>query len=290
MAVEIARRCGGEVVSVDSMQVYREMDIGTAKAGAEVRAEVPHHLIDICDPEDDLAVAEFQRKGRAVLGDLEESGVVPIICGGSGLHFRSLVDPLDFPPNDPEIREGLERLTLDEARGRLLGLDPEAGACVDLANPRRVVRALEVALVTGETPTTRAASGEAEAIRDYRPVVDFVAVGLDPGPLLAELVEARFDGMMNAGLLDEVARLRPRLGRQASQAVGYKQLIPVVDGEEELEAGRAAAIQATKSLAKRQRTFFRRDPRIVWLRWDPDPVQRARTAIDELNGRLQWSL
>jgi tRNA dimethylallyltransferase len=272
------------------MQVYREMDIGTAKAGADVRAEVPHHLIDICEPEDDLAVAEFQRAARSVLAGLEETGVVPIICGGSGLHFRSVVDPLQFPPADAEVREELERLTKGQARARLLGLDPQAGERVDLANPRRVVRALEVALVTGETPTMRANSREAEAVRRYRPVVDFVALGLDPGPLLARRVEARFDGMLEAGLLDEVERLRPRLGRQASQAVGYKQLIPVVDDAEDLATGRAAAIRATKSLAKRQRTFFRRDPRIVWLPWDPDPARRVSNAIDELNGRLEWSL
>jgi tRNA dimethylallyltransferase len=290
VALEIARRCGGEVVSVDSMQVYRGMDIGTAKASAEVQTEVKHHLIDVCDPADDFSVAEFQELGRGVLGDLEESGIVPVICGGSGLHFRSLVDPLRFPPSDPELREDLEALPQGQILDRLLELDPEAGEWVDLANPRRVVRALEVALVTGRTPSMRAASQEGRAVRSYLPSLDFVAIGLDPGPLLGERAEARFDGMLEAGLVDEVAELRPLLGRQASQAVGYKQLIGVVDGADDLVTGRIAAIRATRSLAKRQRTFFRRDPRIVWLPWDPDPAGRVEAAIDELNGRLPWSL
>ncbi len=277
------------MVSVDSMQVYRGMDIGTAKASAEMQADVAHHLIDVCEPEDDLTVAEFQTLGRAVLEDLEESGAVPVICGGSGLHFRSLVDPLRFPPSDPERRAELELLAEHDARERLLRIDPDAATWVDLANPRRVVRALEVALLTGETPSSRAGSGESEAIRTYQPEVDFVAIGLDPGVELAERVEQRFDGMLAAGLVDEVEKLRDRLGRQAGQAVGYKQLIPVVDGTEGLESARQAAIQATRSLAKRQRTFFRRDPRIVWLPWQPDPVQRAGRAIAELNGRLQWN-
>jgi tRNA dimethylallyltransferase len=287
--MEIARRWGGEVVSVDSMQVYRGMDIGTAKASAAMQAEVAHHLIDVCEPEDDLTVAEFQALGRDVLSDLEERGGVPVICGGSGLHFRSLVDPLRFPPSDPEQRATLELLPEPEARAQLLRIDPDAGRWVDTANPRRVVRALEIALVTGETPSARAGSPEAEAIRSYQSEVDFVAVGLDPGPELATRIERRFDRMLATGLLEEVAKLRNRLGRQAAQAVGYKQLIPVVDGAESLDSARTAAIRATRLLAKRQRTFFRRDPRIVWLPWEPDSARRVEQAIASLNGRLQWN-
>lgn len=277
------------MISVDSMQVYREMDIGTAKAGPEVRREVPHHLIDICDPEKDMPVAEFQRVGRRALADLGERGVVPVICGGSGLHFRSLVDPLRFPPNDHDLRAELDGLSPGLARERLLSLDPDASRWLDLDNPRRVVRALEIALLTGRTPSVRAQSREAMAVRNYVPRVDFVAIGFDPGTELPDRVEARFDGMLSDGLLREVETLRSRLGRLASQAVGYRQLIPVVDGETGLEAGRSAALAATRALAKRQRTFFRRDPRIVWLPWHAAAEQRAAAAIEELSRRFSWS-
>jgi tRNA dimethylallyltransferase len=290
VAIEIARRCGGEVVSADSMQVYREMDIGTAKASAEVRAEVPHHLIDVCDPEQEMAVAQFQALGREVLADVDQRKVIPVICGGSGLHFRSLVDPLRFPPSDPEVRSDLDEMAPEETRERLLRMDPTAGSNIDMDNPRRVVRALEIAVLTGKTPTERALSPEAKAVRDYEQQRKFVAIGLDPGPTLPERVEQRFDRMLDSGLLDEVDKLSGRLGRLAAQAVGYKQLLPVVAGEVGIAAGREAAIQATRSLAKRQRTFFRRDPRIVWLPWVPDPGKRAEMAIEELNRRLEWTL
>ncbi len=282
----LAQRYGGEIVSVDSMQVYRGMDIGTAKATREMRENVPHHLIDLCDPDHDMSVAEFQRAGRHVMAELKQRERVPSICGGSGLHFRSLVDPLEFPPGDPTVRAELEALEQGEATAKLVALDPAAGDHVDLANPRRVVRALEIAAVAGRTPSQRAATAEAAAVREYRPMVDFVAVGFDPGDELSKRVEARFDAMLNAGLLDEVAGLRNRLGRLSAQAVGYKELIPVALGDIDLAAGRAAAVQATRALAKRQRTYFRRDPRIHWLPWKPTSAQRAKLAADYLDGQL----
>ena len=270
---------GGEVVSVDSMQVYRGMDIGTAKVAREIRAEVPHHLIDIREPSDDMSVAEFQAESRWVLDRLTQRGVAPVICGGSGLHFRSLVDTLRFPPSDPEIRADIESLPAEEAHRRLLDIDPEAGAHVDLANPRRVMRALEIAVVTGLTPSARARSEEAAAIREYRSLIPMTVVGIDPGDHLGSLIEQRFDAMLQAGLLAEVAALRDRMGKLAAQAVGYKELIPVVDGSGDLPVGRANAIRATRALAKRQRTFFRRDPRIRWVPWSTDPGERIGGAF-----------
>jgi len=275
VALRIARRCGAEVVSVDSMQVYRGMDVGTAKPSPAEQDEVPHHLIDLADPEEAFTVAEFQRAGRAVLDDLERRGVPALLVGGSGLHFRSLVDPLQFEPSDREIRAGMEALGADEAVEALLAADPGAGDVVDLANPRRVVRALEVLHLTGRTPTERAALPEAAALRDYRPVRPLIAVGLDPGARLPQRVEARFDRMLAGGLLDEVAALAPRLGPTAAAAVGYRQLLPVVAGKRGLDYGRLRAVQATRALARRQRTFFRRDPRIVWPEWDDDPGSAA---------------
>jgi tRNA dimethylallyltransferase len=266
------------------MQVYRGLDIGTAKATPEMQDAVRHHLLDLVDPEEDYSVAEFQREGRAVLSTLVGLRKLAVICGGSGLHYRSLVDPLQFPPSDPELRVALESIDVAEARSRLLGMDPAAAEHVDLENPRRVVRALEIAALTGRTPSQRASTPEAAAVRGYEPIVDFVAVGFDPGVGLAERVTRRFDGMLDAGLLDEVDRLRPRLGRLAGQAVGYKELVPVAAGDQSLADGRAAAIRATRALAKRQRTYFRRDPRINWITWDPDPSVRLGSAVKHLDG------
>ena len=271
------------------MQVYRGMDIGTAKATPEMREQVAHHLLDIREPSEDLSVAEFQAEGRTVLSQLGERGVRPVICGGSGLHFRSLVDPLTFPPHDEALRAELEQESAEELLRRLLKEDPDAGEYVDLANPRRVIRALEIALATGLTPAARANTSEADAVREYRAELDFVAIGLDPGPELAGMVESRFDLMLDQGLLAEVEALRHRLGKLARQAVGYKELLPVVAGETTLETGRELAIQATRALAKRQRTYFRRDPRILWLPWSPDPEARIKTAIDYLNEKTLWT-
>lgn len=269
------------------MQVYRGLDVGTAKASPAMRAAVPHHMLDVAEPEHDYSVAEFQAEARRVLARLEQRATDAVICGGSGLHFRSVVDPLEFPPNDSALRAELEQLAVDALRERLLEADPDAAEYVDLDNPRRVVRALEIALLTGETPSQRARTDAAEAVRTYQPEIALVAIGVDPGEHLAERVETRFDEMLAAGLLDEVERLRPRLGRLARQAVGYKELLPVVEREQTLAEGREAAIGATRALAKRQRTFFRRDPRIHWIRWDLDPTVRLETAIDYLDGVMQ---
>jgi tRNA dimethylallyltransferase len=269
---------GAEILSVDSMQVYRGMDVGTAKPNPEQQARVRHHLLDLADPAVPFSVAEFQRAGRAALADLERRGVPALIVGGSGLHFRALVDPLQFPPHDPGVRREVEALAPDEAVAHLLAADPEAGRWVDLANPRRVCRAVEVLRLTGLTPSARSGGEAAAAVRAYRSLLPVVAVGFDPGAALRGRVEARLDGMLAGGLLDEVRRLAPRLGATAAQAVGYKQLLPVVRGEATLEEGRARALTATWALAGRQRTFFRRDPRLLPQEWDDDPRRRAVVA------------
>jgi tRNA dimethylallyltransferase len=271
------------------MQVYRGMDIGTAKATEAMQAQIGHHLLDLVDPADDMSVAEFQKHGRRVLAELGQRSAPAVICGGSGLHFRSLVDPLEFPPNDLALRAEIDAIDPVEARERLVAADPAAAAHVDLANPRRVARALEVLELTGSTPSHRASLPEAAAVRDYRPRVAFVGVGLDPGPELKDGVIQRFDRMIEQGLLNEVRRLRPHLGRLAAQAVGYKELLPVVDGQRSLADGREAAIRATRALAKRQRTFFRRDPRIRWVAWDPDPAVRVKATLDYLDGTTAWT-
>lgn len=274
IALRLAEDLGAEIISVDSMQVYRGMDIGTAKPTVADQARVPHHMLDLVDPEVRFSVAEFQEEGRRVLQDMSRRGVTALIVGGSGLHFRALVDPLDFPPHDPTTRGRIEALGHEAARARLLEIDPEAAKEIDLANPRRVQRAIEVYELTGLSPSARAAGPAAQAVTEYRSLLPFSAVGVDPGPELLQRVDRRLQEMVAAGLLEEVAQLQASLGPTASGAVGYRQLLPVVEGEIALERGLDDARRATMGLAKRQRTYFRRDPRIEWVPWSSDPVER----------------
>lgn len=280
MALRIAARLGASILSVDSMQVYRGMDIGTAKPSPEDRARIPHHMLDLVDPADEYTVAEFQETARRVVEDTE--GPV-IVVGGSGLHFRAVVDPLEFPPHDPRLRALLEGVDVSELRSELLTADPAAGEHVDLDNPRRVVRAVEVLRLTGRSPSARAASPEARAVAEHRALLPFRAVGIDPGDDLAARVPARFRAMLDRGLLDEVTGLAGRMGRTAAQAVGYKELLGVVDGSKDLASATEDAIGATTSLARRQRTWFRRDPRIHWLTWRPGPDRLADEAMKVLD-------
>lgn len=280
IAVGIAERVGGEVVSVDSMQVYRGLDIGAAKPTLSQRRGVAHHMIDVAAPEDEFSVAEFRRQGRAII---ESSDVPLVIAGGSGLHFRALVDPMRFAPTDAAVRAELERLSLRELTAVLEEADPDARHHVDLANRRRVVRAVEILRLTGETPARRAGAAEARDFRRYVPEIGFTAIGVDPGALLDERVDARLDEMAASGLVSEVRALRRRLGRPARNAVGYREVLAFLDGETtEAEAFERAA-RSTRKLAKRQRTWFRRDPRIRWLRWRPGAAERVELALEALS-------
>jgi tRNA dimethylallyltransferase len=278
----VAERTGAEIVSVDSVQVYRGMDIGTSKPSPEERAKVSHHMIDLVDPAQPFSVAEFQATGRRAMREIEERGRPVLIVGGSGLHFRSLVDPLDFPPTDEEIRGQVESLAPEDAVAELLEADPGAIELVDMENPRRVVRAVEILRITGLTPSLRAATPEAVAVREYEAEIPVAAVGVDPGDLLPGRVVGRFDHMLEAGLVDEVSGLRGRLGPTAATAVGYREMMRVLEGEWDLEMGRGRSIDATTSLARRQRTYHRRDPRIAWLEWQDDPAALAAAAVARL--------
>ena len=277
--MRLATALEAHIWSVDSMQVYRHMDIGTAKPTAKERGQVTHHLIDLVEPEDRYSVAEFQRTGATAI---REATNQPIICGGSGLHFRALVDPLVFPPTSATVREELEALSPTDATRRLLEIDPTAPQHVDVANPRRVVRALEIMTLTGETPSARAADPRAEAVREYRSDLQVHAFGIDPGAHLGERITRRFDAMLSAGFLEEVTRLAPRMGVTAARAVGYRELLAVVNGEQSIAQARDAAIQSTVHLAKRQRTYFRKDPRIRWLAWHDDPNVLTERVLEML--------
>lgn len=285
LALHLAEDLEAHIISVDSMQVYRGMDIGTAKPTLPEQARVPHHMIDLVEPHVRFSVAEFQAEGRRVLQDLADRGIPALIVGGSGLHFRALIDPLEFPPHDPDLRARIEAMGKEAARARLIEIDASAEDVLDMANPRRVERAVEVYELTGLTPTARSALPTAEAVADYRPVTPFRAVGVDPGPELAERIDHRLREMMSAGFLDELEGLEGSMGPTSSEAVGYKQLLPVVRGVLSEAKGIEHALRATMNLAKRQRTYFRRDPRIEWVPWLDDPLERCEQVKRSLTER-----
>jgi tRNA dimethylallyltransferase len=280
VALRLAEDLGGVILSVDSMQVYRGMDIGTAKPGTEERDRVAHFMLDLVEPSEPFSVADFQATARRVI-DQQTRPIVMV--GGSGLHFRAVVDPLVFPPHDAELRRRIEEV--ENPVEALLEADPSAGQHVDLANRRRVVRALEAALITGSGAGERLATPEAEAVRSYRPTHEFRGVLIDPGGALDRRIAARLSEMRARGLLAEVRGLRERMGRTAAAAVGYRQLLAVVAGEVSEEEGWAEVEKATRALARRQRTWFRRDPRLRWVAWDEDPGRRyaaVREALEQV--------
>jgi tRNA dimethylallyltransferase len=278
MAVELAQHFSAEVISVDSMQVYKGMDIGTAKPTLLERRDVTHHMIDVADPAEEYTVARFRRLGRQVLE--QTAAPVIVISGGSGLHFRALVDPLSFAPTDPELRAELESRPAEELAAELLRVDPSAPTVVDLGNQRRVVRALEIYRLSGETPTARASSAGAQDVRRYVPEIEFEAVGVDPGPALEARVDSRLREMREGGLVEEVRGLAPRMGRTARGAVGYREVLAAFEGEMSIDEAFSRAAASTRRLARKQRTWFQRDPRIRWIPWIEDRDQRLRRILE----------
>jgi tRNA dimethylallyltransferase len=277
LAIELARRIGAEVISVDSMQVYRGMNVGTAKPTIIERQGIAHHLIDVAEPEEEFSVARFRRLGREVI----DSSTGPlIVSGGSGLHFRALVDPMSFAPTDEATRADVEGKGLEDVVAELLGADPDAGRHVDLANKRRVVRAVEVHRITGETPSARASSAAAAEVEGYVPEVEFTAVGLDPGSAIDARIDVRLEEMRSGGLVEEVESLRHRLGRTARSAVGYREILSHLEGETSLDDAFAAIGRNTRKLAKKQRTWFQRDPRIRWIPWIEEQTARVERAME----------
>ncbi|MFF8594941.1 tRNA (adenosine(37)-N6)-dimethylallyltransferase MiaA [Streptomyces sp. NPDC015220] len=265
LGVFLAQRLGGEVVNADSMQLYRGMDIGTAKLTSEERGGVPHHLLDVWDVTVTASVAEYQRLARERIDALLADGRWPILVGGSGLYVRGAVDNLEFPGTDPRVRARLEEeLTLRGSgalHARLAAADPEAARAILPGNGRRIVRALEVIEITGRPFTAN--------LPGHDSVYDTVQIGVDVArPELDERIARRVDRMWEAGLVAEVRALEAqglREGRTASRALGYQQVLAALAGECTLEEARAETVRATKRFARRQDSWFRRDPRVHWL-------------------------
>lgn len=263
------------------MQVYRGMDIGTAKPTVVERRGIPHHMIDLVEPDQEFSVAEFRGIGRDAMRASEARHL--LITGGSGLHFRALVDPMSFAPTSRELRAELEAESLETLVAELSAADPAAVEHVDLSNRRRVVRAIEVMRLTGETPSIRAASAEADQLRRYVSEIEFTAVGIDPGSELESRVKQRTLAMRSGGLVEEVRSLRGTLGRTASLAVGYREILEALASGGDIDAAFGLTVRNTVKLARKQRTWFQRDPRIRWIPWMPEVEDRVEKVIEAVS-------
>jgi tRNA dimethylallyltransferase len=265
LGIRLAQALGGEILNADSMQLYRGMDIGTAKATVEERRGVPHHLLDLWPVTRAADVASYQQEARAVIDRLLSRGIQPIVVGGSGLYVRAALDDFAFPGTDPLVRARLEQelaeLGAPALHRRLAELDPPAAEGILPSNGRRIVRALEVVELTGSFTATLPA---------YTSYYDTLHIAVDTdAATLDDRITARVDRMWELGLVDEVRTLIGqglREGRTAARALGYAQVLAWLDGElPSEEAARAATVSATRRFARRQRSWFRRDPRITWL-------------------------
>jgi len=266
LSLRLARALGGEVVNADSMQLYRGMDIGTAKLTPAQRGSVPHHLLDIWEVTRTASVSEYQRLARQAVAGIRARGRIPIVVGGSGLYVRAVLDHLEFPGTDPALRDRLEG-ELAEAgpaalHARLARLDPAAAAAILPGNGRRIVRALEVVELSGR-PFSATLPGY-ESVYD-----DVVQVGVRlPRAQLDERIAGRVAGMWREGFVAEVRGLTQaglREGRTASRALGYAQVLRFLAGEWSQKQAAAQTVRATQRFARRQESWFRRDPRITWL-------------------------
>lgn len=280
LSIALARALDAEVVNADSMQLYQGLDIGTAKLTPDERAGVPHHLLDIWPVTAAASVAEYQRLARAAIDDIHRRGRLPLLVGGSGLYVRAVLEKFDFPGTDPVLRDQLETelATLGPAslHARLAAADPAAAAAIAPSNGRRIVRALEVVELTGRPFTA--------ALPEPVPYYDAVQLGVDlPTDELDERIARRVDRMWADGLVGEtesLVRQGLRQGRTASRALGYQQVLRMLDGGCDEPQARSDTVRATRRFVRRQRTWFRRDLRVHWLTGaGADLTDAARTVL-----------
>ena len=276
LALDLAERLDGEVVNPDAMQLYRGMDIGTAKLPAAERRGVPHHLLDVLDVTEESTLAAYQSAARAAIADIRGRGRMPVLAGGSGLYVRAALDELEIPPADPQVRARLEARSAagedDALREELRRVDPAAAEAIQDNNIRRIIRALEVVEITG-----RPFSATAPTKTYVRPSV---VIGLrDDWDALTGRIERRVEQMWADGLLDEVRYLESlglRRGRTASRAIGYAQALGELDGEMTQAEAVASTQAATRRYARRQESWLRPDPRVQWLdAAAPDLLEQA---------------
>ena len=280
LALALAERLGGEIVNADAMQLYRGMDIGTAKLPRSERRGIPHHQLDVLDVTDEASVAAYQSAARDDFAAIRARGHVPVLVGGSGLYVRAALDRLRIPPTDPAVRRRIEQRAEQEGEqamhAALRALDAAAADQILASNVRRVVRALEVIELTGEPFSATMPTREL--------VAPAVLIGLRLGrDVLDERIDRRVEHMWASGLRAETEGLLARGlrdGFTASRAIGYSQAIAVIDGRSTVEQARLDTAQATRRYARRQESWFRADPRIVWLQADSaDLPDQARAAV-----------
>jgi tRNA dimethylallyltransferase len=277
VALEVARRRGDvELVSIDSMQVYRGMDIGTAKPSPAEQAEVPHHLIDLVEPTHDFTVAEFQVAYTSVVEAIGERRHRALLVGGTGLYHRVVIDDFELPGEWPAVRAEIDAEEDTAALfSRLSELDPAAAAKIEPTNRRRVVRALEVTIGSG-----RPFSSFGPGVDNYPPSA-LTQIGLRwPRNVLTDRIGERVHQMIDAGLIGEVDALRRRgLSRTAAQALGYKEILEALEGRIGKDEAIEMIITRTRRFAVRQERWFRRDPRVRWIDVEHDPVAEVAPAV-----------
>ncbi len=282
LGLDLAERLGGEVVNTDAMQLYRGMDVGTAKLPLSERRGIPHHLLDLLDVTETATVAHFQEWARAVIVEIHRRDATPVLVGGSALYTRAVLDRFEFPGTDASLRRELEaeleRVGPAAMHQRLARLDPEAAGRMLVDNGRRVVRALEVIALTG-----RPWSASLPQLEYADPLTLQVGVDIDR-PTLDARIEQRVREMYDAGLVEEVERLLDlglEQGRTASRAIGYSEAAAYLRGEMGLDDAIARTQAATRRFARRQDGWFRKDPRVVWIAYDdPHRLERVLAAIE----------
>ena len=283
LALDLAERLGGEIVNTDAMQVYRGMDIGTAKLPVAARRGIPHHLLDLLEVAEPATVAEFQRWARAVIADCRARGVVPVLVGGSALYTRAILDEFEFPGTDAAVRArydaALVELGPEALHQRLAEIDPAAAAGIIPTNGRRIVRALEVIEITGRPFTATLPPARYADAATVQVGVDIDRATLD------DRIAARVGRMWEQGFVEEVRALVPRglrEGLTANRALGYRQVLAFLDGEISEAEAREQTVTGTRRFARRQDSWFRKDTRITWVDHDsPDRVEVALGAIGQ---------
>ena len=277
IAVLLAEQLGGEIISVDSMQVYRGLDIGTAKPSPEERARVPHHLIDVVDLTEQFDAAQFIGLAHRAVADIQGRGRLPILCGGTGLYFKAFLEGLgQVPPADAALRAALQTTPLPELLRELAEHDPVTYARIDRQNPRRVIRAIAVIRLTGQPFSTQRADWQ-PATRNTQHAANCIGLARSPADL-QQRIDARVDGMFRRGLVAETEALLKRglaQNQTALQALGYRQIVEHLRGERSLTETIALVKIRTRQFAKRQMTWFRRQLRLTWINLEPQGSAEA---------------
>ncbi len=291
VALALVETLGGEIISVDSMQVYRGLDLGTAKPTAAERAHVPHHLLDVVGIAEPFTAAEFVRLATAAVADIRRRGRMPVFCGGTGLYFKALLEGLGTAPApDPQLRAELERTPRPDLLAELAQHDPATFARIDRQNPRRVVRAVEIVRLTGKPASAQRAPWSTSGGETPRSPATVIAFSRTPGDLHAR-IDARVDAMFASGLVEETLGLLDaglERNHTAMQAIGYRQVVEHLRGERDLRATIALVKQKTRQFAKRQMTWLRHQLPVRWLEMAPgEPLAVTAQRVLDLRPRTE---